>query len=152
MQPRSLPKAMVIPLVSKDPIALIPIGGQLEKEVVTYISIPIETREAPDELTPTSATLMLDRQGRPAAPVVDSAEGTGSWEKEIALNHVTDPSLRTRILQFLRKCANMWDGRLGVIKVTEHPIDLKLDLAPSHQMTYRQGLSMLEKTTQSLQA
>ena len=163
---RRLSKGMVIASAAPSPLALIPLAGKAAKEMAQVLNIaPIEVvlckwrrngatyTERPRAGRPVHRGPIMGSEGRARGRSSHYAESpaTGSVREPtgaplpkdlkdlVDLSHITNDTLKARILDILASHKDMWSGDLGEIRATEHHIDLRPDTRPLHQHPYRAG-------------
>lgn len=57
-----------------------------------------------------------------------------------------DEKIKVKIVRIFSKYATIWEDRLGRMEATEYRIDLKENENPVHQIQYRQGFAVSDKT------
>ena len=134
--PYMMAKGQIIGTVLPHPTAIMPSRVQLA-EVLGLINEDDEADLLQLERMETS-----NQVGGDTAAHTPSGENFGDSPQidvdSIDICHV-DPRYREKLRSLLRKYKSMWDGKLGEISITEHPIDVFPDTRPIAQNPYRAG-------------
>lgn len=149
---RFFPEGLVFALAPKNPLALLPLIGEVGRTETSYhnISKVGETNSEEKGTNEAHTNQETDPLSKRKVPDYEGIQEQKSLKESLDLSVVKEEKLRSKIIRMLAKYAPMWKGRLDRMYATEHQIYLKLEEKPAHQMINRQGLSRPNKTAEAV--
>lgn len=102
-------KSMVVALDSKNPLALLPLSGEVGREVESFLNISQvgETNDEESEINEAHKNQVADQVGKREIPKEVGIREEQSWQESVELSEVKDEKLSLRIMRVLSNYAPM---------------------------------------------
>ena len=141
-KPRRLPKNTVLGYAKCSPLTILTPERGVAEEIGRVLN-----DSSPSDTSPTQGGAKDEGADEPSKRITRDEEPPNREEGEsrFDLSRVKDGSLKSEIMEILRKHSAMWNGSLGTVNATEHRIDLVAGTKPIRSMPYRQGPAMRTK-------
>ncbi len=124
-QEQRLPKEMVLGYALPHPTL-----------IITLVDEAKVSHESPQDERAPEIPLVSGFEQLPPTSSSSSDELAETWKDEVELSQLT-PKIRTKVLELLSSYGQMWDGTLGTIKETTHPIEINSGSRPVYTQPYR---------------